>query len=203
MSSRSVSVRRKPLRNSDPAGFRKGKRHYIGIAYCLPYVVVFLCGTILPMLYAFYLSLFKTQMIGGEQFAGIANFAKAIKDPLLWNGFGRVTLYAAIQVPLMLILSLTAALMLDSQRIKHVAVPRILLFLPYAVPGVVASLMWGYIYGGDYGLFGQLFTAMGLTPPDMFSQKLIRNLTKVYKYIDTFTQNSKSVEIYRYLCHKC
>ena len=47
----------------------------------------------------------------------------------------------------MLICATILALMLDSQRIKHVALPRILLFLPYAVPGVVAALMWGYIYG--------------------------------------------------------
>jgi multiple sugar transport system permease protein len=156
-----------------PDGLRKEKRHYIGMIYCLPYVVVFFCGTILPMFYAFYLSLYKEQMIGGDQFAGIDNFVRAIKDPLLWNGFGRVSLYALIQVPLMLILSLTAALMLDSQRIKHVALPRILLFLPYAVPSVVASLMWGYIYGGDYGLFGQLFKLFGLSAPDMFSQKFM------------------------------
>ncbi|WEV58712.1 sugar ABC transporter permease [Bifidobacterium sp. ESL0728] len=154
-------------------GFRKEKRHYIGILYCLPYVVVFLAGTILPMFYALYLGFFKTQLIGGETFAGFSQYIKAFKDPLLWNGFGRVSLYAVIQVPIMLLLSLMEALMLDSQRITHVAVPRILLFLPYAVPGVIASLMWGYIYGGDYGLFGQVFKAFGATPPDMFSQKLM------------------------------
>lgn len=43
--------------------------------------------------------------------------------------------------------------------------PRILLFLPYAVPGVVAALMWGYIYGDKYGLVGQIFHMMGVQAP--------------------------------------
>ena len=72
-----------------------------------------------------------------------------------------------------LILSLVAALVLDSQRIRHIAVPRILLFLPYAVPGVIAALMWGYIYGDKYGLFGQIAGMFGVAAPNMLSKQLM------------------------------
>lgn len=44
---------------------RKPKREYIGILYCLPYVVVFLFGMIIPMFYALYLSFFKQSLLGG------------------------------------------------------------------------------------------------------------------------------------------
>ena len=152
---------------------RKEKMQHIGMLWCLPYVVVFLGGTIIPMVYAFYLGLYKQQMIGGERFAGLTNYIRALKDPLLWNGFGRVLLYGVIQVPLMTALSLLAALMLDSQRIRHVAIPRILLFLPYAVPNVIAALMWSYIYGTDYGLFGQFFALFNAESPDMMSADLM------------------------------
>lgn len=152
---------------------RKERMQHIGMLWCLPYVIVFLGGTIIPMCYAFYLGLYKQQMIGGEQFAGFANYAKALTDPLLWNGFRRVLIYGLIQVPLMTVLSLMAALMLDSQRIRHVAIPRILLFLPYAVPNVIAALMWSYIYGTDYGLVGQFCHAFGWNPPNMMSAQLM------------------------------
>ena len=152
---------------------RKERLQHIGMIWCLPYVIVFLGGTIIPMIYAFYLGLFKEQMIGGERFAGMTNFIRAIKDPLLWNGFNRVAIYAIIEVPLMTFLSLLAALMLDSQRIRHVAIPRILLFLPYAVPNVIAALMWSYIYGRDYGLFGQVFALFHAQAPNMISKELM------------------------------
>ena len=152
---------------------RKEKLQHIGMLWCLPYVLVFLCGTIIPMCYAFYLGLFKQQMIGGERFAGLENYIRALQDPQLWDGFTRVLVYGIIQVPLMTALSLLAALMLDSQRIRHVAIPRILLFLPYAVPNVIAALMWSYIYGTDYGLFGQFFHLFGAEAPDMMSADLM------------------------------
>ncbi|MDH7898550.1 sugar ABC transporter permease [Bifidobacterium catenulatum subsp. kashiwanohense] len=169
--------KRKTMTNAtakpDTSGMRKPKREYIGILYCLPYVVVFLFGMILPMFYALYLSFFKQSLLGGTTFAGFDNFIAAFKDEALWSGFRRVLIYAAIQIPLNLILSLAAALILDSQRIRHIAVPRILLFLPYAVPGVIAALMWGYIYGDKYGLVGQIASMIGATAPNMLSEKLM------------------------------
>lgn len=152
---------------------RKPKREYIGILYCLPYVVVFLFGMIIPMFYALYLSFFKQSLLGGATFAGFDNFIRAFKDEALWGGFKNVLIYAAIQIPMNLILSLVAALILDSQRIRHIAVPRILLFLPYAVPGVIAALMWGYIYGDKYGLFGQIAGMLDVTAPNMLSKQLM------------------------------
>lgn len=157
----------------DTSGMRKPKREYIGMLYCLPYVVVFLFGMIIPMFYALYLSFFKQSLLGGTTFAGFDNFIAAFKDEALWSGFRRVLIYAAIQIPLNLILSLVAALILDSQRIRHIAVPRILLFLPYAVPGVIAALMWGYILGDKYGLVGQIASMIGATAPNMLSEKLM------------------------------
>ena len=49
---------------------RKPKQQYIGWVYCLPYTLAFLFGTIIPMLYSVYLSLFTTRMVGGTQFVG-------------------------------------------------------------------------------------------------------------------------------------
>ena len=98
----------------DTSGMRKPKREYIGILYCLPYVVVFLFGMIIPMFYALYLSFFKQSLLGGTTFAGFDNFIRAFKDEALWGGFKNVLIYAAIQIPINLILSLVAALILDS-----------------------------------------------------------------------------------------
>ena len=75
-------------------GSRKERLQHIGMLWCLPYVIVFLGGTIIPMVYAFYLGLFKQQMIGGEQFTGFANYIRALQDPLLWDGFKRVAVFA-------------------------------------------------------------------------------------------------------------
>ncbi len=144
-----------------------------GWLFVAPYVVVFVLGTIAPLAYSTYLGLFQTKVIGGTAFTGLANYVKAVADGMLWSGYGRVLLYGVVQVPIMLLVALVAALVLDSGRVRHVAVPRILLFLPYAVPSVIASLMWSYILGDEYGLLGDVWGAFGGDAPNLLSSRWI------------------------------
>ena len=44
-------------------------------------------------------------------------------------------------------------------------------YVPYAVPGVVAALMWGYLYGPDFGPFAQVAGWFGAPPPPFFSER--------------------------------
>ncbi|KEP72841.1 sugar ABC transporter permease, partial [Microbacterium sp. SUBG005] len=53
------------------------------------------------------------------------------------------------------------ALAIDSARLHAAGFYRIVIFLPYAVPAVVAVLMWGYIYGDQFGLTRNLNDLLG------------------------------------------
>ncbi|MFX7845086.1 hypothetical protein ABTK14_22805, partial [Acinetobacter baumannii] len=78
-------------------------------------------------------------------------------------GLGRVSIFLVVQVPIMLLLALAAALAIDSARLHAAGFYRIVIFLPYAVPAVVAVLMWGYIYGDQFGLTRNLNDLLGGT----------------------------------------
>ena len=148
------------------------KRRQYAAAYVLvlPFFLVFLAMIIVPLVYAGYLSFFKKQLIGGESFAGFDNYVRALTDPLFLGGVGRMVLFLLIQVPIMLALSLFLALALDSGLMKLAKFSRLAIFVPYAVPAVVAALMWGYLYGPDFGPFAQITRAMGLGPPPFFTE---------------------------------
>lgn len=126
-----------------------------------PFVVVFAFVFILPVLYAVYLSLFEKRMIGGNTFVGIANYTRLLGDGQFWSSVGRVALFTVVQVPIMLCLSALMALALDSMKLHGTRFFRITTFLPYAVPAVVAALMWGFIYGAKYGMVGSLNSWLG------------------------------------------
>ena len=66
-----------------------------------------------------------------------------------WTGVGHVLLYTVIQVPIMIIAALALAMVIDSFVVKHVTGFRLGYFLPYAIPGVVASIIWVYLYNGQ------------------------------------------------------
>jgi multiple sugar transport system permease protein len=142
-------------------------------ALVLPFFVLFALMLVAPLIYSAYLSLFKSQIIGGQQFAWFANYLRAFTDPAFLAGLGHMAIFLLIQVPIMLGAALFFALALDSGRARGSKVLRILIFIPYAVPGVVATLMWGYLYGPDFGPITQLFQGLGITPPDLLNSSNI------------------------------
>jgi multiple sugar transport system permease protein len=148
------------------------KRRQYAAAYTLvlPFFVIFLAMIIVPLVYAGYLSFFKKQLIGGTNFAGFDNYVRALTDSLFLGGVGRMALFLLIQVPIMLAISLFLALALDSGLMKLARFSRLAIFVPYAVPSVVAALMWGYLYGPDFGPFAQITRALGLGPPPFFTE---------------------------------
>ena len=156
-----------------PAGGRsrrRGPSHAnSGYLFVLPFLLVFLAMLVLPLLYAAYLSLFREQLVGGTVFAGFDNYTRALGDERLVKGVLRVARFFLLQVPIMLALSLAAALAIDSGLLRFAKVFRLGIFVPYAVPAVVATLMWGYLYGPDFGLFAQIAGKLGLDRPQFLS----------------------------------
>jgi multiple sugar transport system permease protein len=149
---------------------RKGPSHAnSGYLFVLPFMIVFLAMLVLPLAYAAYLSLFREQLIGGTVFAGLENYTRALGDERLMQGVLRVGRFFLFQVPIMLTLSLIAALAIDSGLLRFAKVFRLGIFVPYAVPAVVATLMWGYLYGPDFGPFAQLADELGVAAPQFLS----------------------------------
>lgn len=156
-----------------PPGLRARRRSWTGWQFVGPFLAVFALVFLAPIAYSIYLSLFKDRLIGGNSFVGLDNYQQALQDPQFWSALGRVTLFLVVQVPIMLFLALLVALALDSGRLYGKAFFRVAIFLPYAVPAVVATLMWGFMYGTQFGLIGNLNDALGVTLPDPLQPSLV------------------------------
>lgn len=144
-------------------------------AFLLPATILFALFFALPIGYAVWLSLHKVQVKGlglgsgarSEVWAGFENYADALTDSELLDGALRVLGYGAIVVPVMLGLALVFALMLDSDKVRLAPFTRLAIFLPYAIPGVVAALLWGFLYLPDVSPFYFVLEALGLPQPDL------------------------------------
>ena len=167
-----MTVMSSPVRLPASRGARARGR-WTGWGFLAPFAIVFALVFIAPILYAIWLSLFRTQLVGGTSFVGLDNYVAAFQDPQLWHGVLRVSLFLLIQVPIMLFLSLLAALAIDSGRLYGRSFFRLSIFLPYAVPADVASFMWGFMYGERFGLVGNLQKLFGVDLPDLLSPDLI------------------------------
>jgi multiple sugar transport system permease protein len=149
------------------------RQHLVAYGFILPFFIVFATMLVAPLVYSGYLSFFVDRLIGGVSFVAFENYLRAFQDPGFLAGLGRTALVLVIQVPIMLGFALFFALALDSGRARGSKALRLLIFLPYAVPGVVAVLMWGYLYGQQFGLVGQITSAIGLPQTNLLSDSNI------------------------------
>nr|WP_223145187.1 sugar ABC transporter permease [Actinotalea subterranea] len=156
-----------------PATTRRARRSWRGWGFVGPFMAVFGLVFLAPIAYSLYLSLFRQQLVGGNAFVGIENYQRALGDAQLWAAFGRVALFLAVQVPIMLGIALLVALAIDGGRLYGASFFRISIFLPYAVPAVVATLMWGFMYGTRFGLVGNIEDALGVALPDPLAPDLV------------------------------
>ena len=162
------------------AGRRKPSRNAIvPWVFLTPALAVTALVLIAPLIYTIVISVFNTRVSGGlfavqqTVFVGFENFIVALTDAGLWQGFGNVIAYGLILAPVMLGLALIFALMLDSIHARLTAFSRVAIFLPYAVPGVIASIMWGFIYLPGVSPIGEAFQSIGLPAPNFFGGDMV------------------------------
>src|SRR5260370_27636139 len=127
---------------------RLGRRllYRVGLPYLFlsPYLILFAVFFIVPLAYAFRLSLYVDRLVGGTVFAGSDNYQQVFQDSNFWEGVRRMALFGLFQVPIMLRLALAFALLLDSGSVRFKTLFPLGFFLPYAIPSVIPALLWGY-----------------------------------------------------------
>jgi multiple sugar transport system permease protein len=121
--------------------------------FLLPFCLMFVAFFIVPIGYAIYQSMLRVERtgalgLGGERevFAGLDNYGVALSDADFIDSLLRVLLFAVVQVPLMIGLATALAMLLDAASARGVPFFRTAYFLPYGVPGVIASILWGFLY---------------------------------------------------------
>ena len=113
---------------------------------------------------------------GGRRqvFAGLSNYTSALTDAgVLVIASLRVVIYSLILVPVMLGLALLFALLLDARRVRFQRFGRLSIFLPYAVPTVIASLLWGFLYLPTVSPFPTILAGLGLSMPNLFATHVV------------------------------
>ncbi|MEU7207856.1 sugar ABC transporter permease [Streptomyces sp. NPDC044989] len=139
-----------------------------GAAFTVPFQLGFAFLYLVPIGYAVHQSLFVEQRsglgLGGSttEFAGLDNYTQGLTDSAFMTSILRVVLFACVQIPVMLLVSLALALLLDALTSRVAGRFRILLLVPYMIPGVVAAIVWINLYSPDVGPLTPIGDLFGL-----------------------------------------
>ncbi|MFC7547717.1 carbohydrate ABC transporter permease [Plantactinospora sp. GCM10030261] len=153
--------------------------------FITPFGVLFALFYLIPIGYAVWQSLHTVERTGPfgparEVFGGLVQYRQVFSDGPFWQSVERVLLFGVVQVPIMLGLALFLALLLDSGLVKGRRFFRLAYFLPYAVPGVVAAIMWGYLYSPNLSPFTAVTSNADLLSPDLVLWAMANVVTWVY-----------------------
>jgi multiple sugar transport system permease protein len=142
------------------------RRNLEGWAFASPWILGFVLFTLGPMLASAVIAFMKWDLLTPPSFVGLENFRQALwRDPLVWHSLKVTTIYAAIAVPLNVVLGLGLALMLNSG-IRGLRIYRTAYFLPSVLSGVAVALLWRWVFENQFGLANTLLSTFGLRGPN-------------------------------------
>ncbi|WP_427891034.1 carbohydrate ABC transporter permease [Kribbella sp. GL6] len=131
--------------------------------FVLPFLVLFVFVYLVPTAYSIEQSFFAVKRsglgLGGSEtvFTGFGNYTQVFQDKDFLAALGRVAFIGIIQVPAMLVIALFLALLLDARTTKGARFFRIAYFIPYGLPGVIAGLVWSFLYAPSLSPITRVF----------------------------------------------
>lgn len=129
----------------------RGREALAGYLFLAPWIIGLLCFVAGPMIASGYLAFTRYDVVNTPEFVGMKNFQDIFtRDRLFWPSMLLTLRYAVIVVPLSLVGSLAAAMLLN-QALKGTPIYRTLFFMPHLTPVAASAVLWAWMFNPDVG----------------------------------------------------
>jgi multiple sugar transport system permease protein len=100
------------------------------------------------------------------RFVALNNYWDLLHQPKFWSALGHTLYFVIVGVPLSIMVSLGAALLLNSPLVRYKTLFRTALFAPVVTTVVAVAVVWRYIFNTKYGLLNYALGMAGIHPVD-------------------------------------
>lgn len=146
-----------------------GRREALwGFAFISPWIVGFLLLTLAPMVATFIFTFTNINLIQDEplRFVGLENYQHLLNDGRTWRALWATLKFAAIALPVGLVLPFAIALLLNSKSLRGSRYFQALFFMPFIIPFVAAIFAWGGMLNPEAGWINGALEVFGISGPD-------------------------------------
>ena len=140
---------------------RARNSRWTGLAYMAPALAFVAVFVMWPLGHLIWLSFTSESLLGGGEFVGLDNYAKAFTDKSFWRAFWFTLSYTAYLTPVLMLLGLALAL-LTTRNTPLRQVTRTVIFLPVVIGLASSSLLWFWLFDQQVGLFNKLLVDAGI-----------------------------------------
>ena len=153
---------------------RRDRRQLIqGLLFVSPWLFGFLALTVYPLIFSFYISLTRYDLIRPPQFIGLTNYYELLfEDPLFWTVIYNTLFYVIISVPLSLVFAFGVANLLNTKLYGR-SFFRAVMYIPSIVPAVCTAMVWLFLLNIQYGAINALLQTFGLSAIPFLSSPLL------------------------------
>ena len=133
------------------------KKEMMPYLFLTPAAFFILAFLAYPLMTVFYYSLQSYDMtkIASQGFIGFDNFKKLFADKIFYRSLGVSVKWVLTEVISQLVIGMILALLLD-RKFKGRGLYRCIVFFPWAVSGVLTSMLWSLIYNENIGLLNSI-----------------------------------------------
>lgn len=135
----------------------------MGVLFTLPWILGLIVFYAYPLLASVYYSFTSYSVLNPGQFIGLENYKTLLNDTLFWKSIANTLIFAAMSVPVNIILGILIALLLNT-KIHGIGLYRTIFFIPTLVPVVATATVWRWLLNSNYGLFNSFLAIFGLGP---------------------------------------
>jgi len=145
---------------------RRRASNISGYLFISPWLIGFLCFTLIPVVASFYLAFTKYDIVSSPTWVGLRNFIRMFTEDVRYKRSLKATFYYVLTaVPLRLVTALAVAMLLQ-RGTRLINFFRAVYYLPSIVGGSVAiAVMWRQIFGRT-GLVNALLEVVGAVGPN-------------------------------------
>ena len=147
------------------------RRSYAGWIFVAPALVAIAVFFAVPVASALAMSftdfdIYALADLANLRFVGIDNYVRLLHTPLFWQALLNTLYFVVLGVPLSIVTSLGAALLLHSPLARFKAFYRTALFAPVVTTLVAVAIVWRYLLHPRYGWLNYTLAAFGIDPID-------------------------------------
>jgi len=139
-----------------------------GYLFISPWIAGFLLLTLVPVVATFVFTFLNLRLNQQQpvRFVGLDNYAELLNDPRAWDSLFVTLKFAAIALPVGLILPFALAMLLNSRNLRGKRGIQAAFFMPYIIPFVAALFAWGSMLNGEQGWLNGMLEWVGIQGPD-------------------------------------
>lgn len=142
---------------------KAGQRYFF--LFTAPCIVGLCLFTLGPLILSFWWAQTNYNLVESPHYVGLAQYRSLLtRDPDFWHSFRLSLIYAALAVPLGLVVSLGAAILLN-QNVRHIGIFRVVFYLPSILPVAASAIMWIWFLHPKYGVVNRVLALFGITGP--------------------------------------